>query len=290
MKTNSRTAFTFIELLVVIAVIGILAALLLSVLSRAKAAAERIHCVGNLKQIGLAMAMYAGDNEDYHVTLGKSVLVGSLPKPPPKWANMAPSSVFNVTWRRLLWDSYHGRDTNVWWCVTNRKLVQRAIREYRNDSDTKFPGFGQVIEILNEGRAWNFSYALNASGVSDFTGNPIKAVWYGLTTGRFAPSEMIAVGEKPGYRKTKAGGIQLTKHDWADIYWGERLHWSHLGNRQRPGMARRHNQRTNMLLADGHVERDTLRNWTLPVSEKRRRWNWNHGPPLENWRNENHAD
>lgn len=62
-KAKSLTGFTLIELLVVIAVLGLLIAILVPALGRAREGARRAQCINNLRQIGLAIHQYIDEND-----------------------------------------------------------------------------------------------------------------------------------------------------------------------------------------------------------------------------------
>jgi len=84
-----KKAFTLIELLVVIAIIAILAAILFPVFAQAKKSAKAIASLSNLKQIGTAFKIYAGDADDTYPVYGNDPNKGSGCIPDMEWVTAA---------------------------------------------------------------------------------------------------------------------------------------------------------------------------------------------------------
>lgn len=166
-RTKPR-AFTLIELLVVIAVIAILAALLLPALAAAKKKGQQAVCLSNLKQIGLAFAIYL--NEPNGRFPDRRDLKSSLPGGFQPWGNSIwPKSSSNPS----------GIDPRAGWAATN------FIEEFPNANVWSCPAsvnsaVGNIVQSLQATSnntnaplcrywAWRFD-TITPPGVEDFWG------------------------------------------------------------------------------------------------------------------------
>ncbi len=121
---EKRRRFTLIELLVVIAIIAILASMLLPVLSRARDMAKRSVCMGNLKQIGLGMLMYAEDYDDYFPMYSAGQGWANYSSPYPTnivyaWDNFHSGGLSQPSGLGFLVDEYLGGDGKILYCSSN---------------------------------------------------------------------------------------------------------------------------------------------------------------------------
>jgi len=150
-------AFTLIELLVVIAIIAILAAILFPVFAQAKEAAKKISCLGNEKQLGLAVLMYEGDYDDTCIMQSTDTYTyrdsGSVYRNWAPWGRLAQPYIKNVM---------------ILLCPENQSdgFIQQANTTARAEI---YAGFG-----YNYGYLGNFAGA-DPSGLGDYIWTPIGA-------------------------------------------------------------------------------------------------------------------
>jgi prepilin-type processing-associated H-X9-DG protein/prepilin-type N-terminal cleavage/methylation domain-containing protein len=242
-------AFSLIELLAVIAVIAVLAGLLLPALASARGKARAVHCVSNLRQVGLALQIHLQEEHAYPLATAGDAL---------------------GHWQRAL--RPHA-DAKVFRCPQLKLAAQPYLDIFHPADPRVYPHYGYNYA----GSTRRNPPPANRGLGGDFLGpgNGFRPVPEGRVT---VPSDMIAIADSPTFIYVNLG---QPPPDPDDVLY---IAFPHLVPQfNRYGVADWHQGRANVVFCDGHVESAPQSAWIEATSGARRRWNGDHEAHPESW-------